>query len=888
MLHLACIARNMDAVTFLLSSGINTKHTDKLGRIAEQVCFCSKTKRLLTIRAATPMKRPATPASLQDKDTLFDLVERSKSYDEIQIKLQSLEFDINQERNAGGETLLHCAVRVGISQLGLILSLVHIQYADVEEYTRFGMTSLCIAAQCGYSVIAEVLICCLGANPNNTNPRNKWTPLHYAARENKLDVVNVLIKRGADVNLESSDCLRPDDIARRYRHEDCEDAIVTKRMQRCELLSNRAENVLLKEQDIRETDLFVVDSEDRTLLMVSAEYNRIDNLKILLKQQKCPINAQHPRTGQTALSIASKCGNTRAVQVLMQHNADPSIKDIQGYLPIHYAVEEQFEDVVQTILFHNQGLTGLQEALQLCQNSNITDFIKKAMLKRQKQIVTPTLFETAANGNANRLYCVLEEGDNVNPITGAGDWPLMVAAENGHLHIIELLYEKGGDVSRRHPATNATALHVASARGHYPVVKFLLQICKKDVLPGPDKESMSFYQELDINAMNNSGQTAVQMAARKGFSKVVKALLLRGASSAILDANGHLYKCSDFEGVQVLLETHRKERAMRIMALIRDRKGMVRLKKVWQPIFDHNLRDFKGDTPLMVACYHGRVQAVKFLVESAIHKQVEDINTDSRWNHDSDNDSGTFVEQNSYMNMIQSRDMGTRTEPSSASEQSDTESTYMFNQRRCKTPSAGFLHSGDFTSSGNFNTANWFIVRPGSLLRQSPLPRPLTPVSSDNEDVAAALKRVINHLADYNFRDGCTCFHRAMECSNESHTVEVIHLLLQKDKSCINMQDFSGFTPLHYACMQGKKHIVKFMTELDYVDLNVRSLDGKLPEEMTQHKSIQKLIHNARELQPYTPLPSLPTPPASSVGGGSIDIDKLNFRFQELFRSQDT
>ncbi|XP_070570826.1 poly [ADP-ribose] polymerase tankyrase-1-like isoform X1 [Ptychodera flava] len=558
------------------------------------------------------------------------------------------------------------------------------------------------------------------------------------------------------------------------------------------------------------------------------------------------------------------------------------------------------------------------------------------MEKRQKQIVTPELFECAANGNANRLFCVLEEGDNVNPLTGAGDWPLMVAVENGHLDIIQLLYERGGDVSRRHPSTNATVLHVASARGHIQVVIFLLNICRRDGLLGPGKgDNISFYQELDINAMNNSGQTALQMAAAKGFSKVVRALLMRGASSALLDSDGNVYKCQEYEGVQGLLETHRKERAMRIMAMIRDRKGLSKLKRVWQSNFDHNLRNFKGDTPLMVACYHGRVDAVKFLVQSAIHRQVVDSNTDSYWNHEqSDTDSGSYMDHNTST-MMNSRFLGTRTDPSSASELSDTESNYMYNARRCKTPSGGWLQqSAEFTSSGRFNRY--------SVLSQNP--KKISPVSSEDDlavaaavarqqkaqdlnrsfnrreqafrdvvgsetglskadiylisfsehnnppyyNTSAALKRVINHLCDYNFRDGSTCLHRAVECSSENRAIEIIQSVLEKERSCVNMQDYAGLTPLHLACSQGKKHMVKMLTDLEFIDLNVRTLDGKLPEELTLNKSIQKMVCSARELHPYKPLPSLPTPPASSVGDGSIDLDMLNDRFQQLLRSQDS
>ena len=40
------------------------------------------------------------------------------------------------------------------------------------------------------------------------------------------------------------------------------------------------------------------------------------------------------------------------------------------------------------------------------------------------------------------------------------------------------------------------------------------------------------------------------------------------------------------------------------------------------------------------------------------------------------------------------------------------------------------------------------------------------------------------------------------------------------------------------------------LQSLSYVDLNARSLDGKLPEEMTEDKAIIKMIHKARSNEP--------------------------------------
>ena len=37
-------------------------------------------------------------------------------------------------------------------------------------------------------------------------------------------------------------------------------------------------------------------------------------------------------------------------------------------------------------------------------------------IRRQKEVVTPTLFDIAVNGDKDKLYQLLENGDDVNPI----------------------------------------------------------------------------------------------------------------------------------------------------------------------------------------------------------------------------------------------------------------------------------------------------------------------------------------------------------------------------------------------------------------------------------------------------------------------------------------
>lgn len=63
------------------------------------------------------------------------------------------------------------------------------------------------------------------------------------------------------------------------------------------------------------------------------------------------------------------------------------------------------------------------------------------------------------------------------------------------------------------------------------------------------------------------------------------------------------------------------------------------LNVMLQPRFDHNLRTSEGDTPLMVACSIGKLQILKFLLESAVYPQSRQ---ECEHEEDSDADSGVL------------------------------------------------------------------------------------------------------------------------------------------------------------------------------------------------------------------------------------------------------
>ncbi|XP_067685629.1 serine/threonine-protein phosphatase 6 regulatory ankyrin repeat subunit B-like isoform X2 [Haliotis asinina] len=885
MLHLACLARNNDAVQYLINTGISPKLRDKNGSTADEVCMCPSIKRQLPQRylvsknevSATGHRMLMNP-SLQDKDNIFSLAKNPKFFDEIQKKLQIFDFNVNTECDSNGDFLLHIACKGGLCQLPLVMALVKIQGADVELCNADGVTSLMLAATAGNCVLCDVLMCLFGANPNKPNPNNGRSALHYATEGNHRKSVECLIRRGADVNIEDHDGRRPDDIPSCQNvQDDCKEVINFNRMQRLETLSEKVRKGDVEASMLLPTDLCVVADDGYTLLMIAAIYNRGNTLCRLLEKNKSTIDAQHTKTGMTALSIASQMGNVEAVEILLKNGANPSISDMESYLPLHHAVLNNHETVVDLFLdFFPETYVGLHTAQRLIKKSSIHHKVKMAWERRQEEVVMPKLIQCALNGNAEDLYCVLDEGDSINLKSGSGNWPLYLAVENGHLDVVKLLFEKGGDIRKRHSSTGATVLHRAAKMGHYKIVDFLIQFCRTAT---PGTQGGRDKKLLDINAVDGENKTALQLAAEKGFSQIVLLLLQHGATTAILDGQGTLFTCPEYEGVRIMIETHREKQTKLIMKCVQDKskKAFEMLQKSWLPCFDHNLRTKLGDTPLMVACRAGRLQTVKFLLKSAVYsKDVEEEDLD-----DSDADSGV-------------------NDPTRGPLRSRT-------PRHIEDCEDAFAASGNFSQSvevqdGNRLQASGDFTRSVEVEARPRLGemRIHCPVSSSHIDstVHALLRDVstpkglyiyhddtISHVSAVNLFDGCTSLHRTIEGGDN---IQIVKALLAEDASCLNVQNDAGLSPLHLACLSGRKKTIEILLARDEIDLNCRTLEGHLAEEMTSNKSIIKLIQKARLVQTGAILPnnkaqeSPEASKASSIEGTNISFDQLQTRYESL------
>ncbi|XP_048251563.1 protein HOS4-like isoform X1 [Haliotis rufescens] len=114
-------------------------------------------------------------------------------------------------------------------------------------------------------------------------------------------------------------------------------------------------------------------------------------------------------------------------------------------------------------------------------------------------------------GNLEEVKRILSLGADVNCRWGWGQTPVMWAARWGHRDVVELLVSEGADVSLVNRYGRNT-LHWACSGGHLETVKYVLSL-----------------HVVDIDARDNYGQTAADVARLGGHTRVVDLLVSRGA-----------------------------------------------------------------------------------------------------------------------------------------------------------------------------------------------------------------------------------------------------------------------------------------------------------------------------------------------------------------------
>jgi ankyrin repeat protein len=199
-----------------------------------------------------------------------------------------------------------------------------------------------------------------GADPNKGTGCSGESILHMAVAEENLEVIQLLLEKGAHVNKEDS-----------YGSTPLSDALYISSYEITHLLIMYGADLPVDQKDkmaymhlaLRNggEELIIlllkqglsVDNEDKngwTLLHYAGYYGCEKSAKVLISKG-ANINATDAYK-QTPLHIAAKLGEENIVRCLLNHHADTGVVDYEGNRPLDLAAEEEFSDTFQIFVEH--------------------------------------------------------------------------------------------------------------------------------------------------------------------------------------------------------------------------------------------------------------------------------------------------------------------------------------------------------------------------------------------------------------------------------------------------------------------------------------------------------------------------------------------------------
>lgn len=291
-----------------------------------------------------------------------------------------------------------------------------------------------------------------------------YTLLHYAAKDNRLEVIEYLVSSGCDINAVDDDEQTPLHKSAMFGHTEA-----------VKLLISKGANVNQIDNN-GNTPLHVV-------IMSGGDYGIA---KALIEKANLGI---HNNNDQNVLHVAVKLHKVDIINLLLNHKQAPALitaSDKDGLTPIHIAVSLGHFDTTEKLLkrpqitmfgntnqgkniIHLAAATSNTVLLSLLLDSYSTlHLINEA----DNKLCTP-LHDAANKGQLKHVEILLDRGAMIKS-TVEGFSPLHYACLQGHLSIVKKLVDRHPFQSDLLTRNKDTPLHLAARSGHAAIVKFLL------------------------------------------------------------------------------------------------------------------------------------------------------------------------------------------------------------------------------------------------------------------------------------------------------------------------------------------------------------------------------------------------------------------------------
>jgi cytohesin len=388
--------------------------------------------------------------------------------------------------------------------------------ANVDAANDLGVTPLMVAAADAGPAMVEALLRA-GANPNSKLPSGE-TPLMAAARTGQVETVRALLVRGADMN--ARDTAREQtalmwavgeghsEVVRLLLEAGADVHARSAARRRVGFVAGSRNGTGQTPEGIRRNSR-EFDEGGFTALLLAARQDDVASAKLLLAAG-ANVNDTAP-AGTTALVVATHSDSAGVATLLLEAGAD--VNDAgAGYTALHAAV-----------LRGNVGLV-------------------KALLERGAKPDVRLTEPTPARRYGNEWGF----GDHL-----VGTTPFYLAAKFAELEIMRVLAAGGADPRAQAPdgstpimmALDTPATRTGNVDGFGTDRRDrygLITAVTPEQVEGDALAIATVAIELggDVNQTDTSGNTALHLAASKGFNRIIELLVAKGANVNASNAKG--------------------------------------------------------------------------------------------------------------------------------------------------------------------------------------------------------------------------------------------------------------------------------------------------------------------------------------------------------------
>ncbi len=389
--------------------------------------------------------------------------------------------DVNARQGDGATALHWAAYRDDLDTADLLIQ----AGAAVNATNDLGVTPLWVAAMTGSPAMIAKLLEARG-NPNLA-PATGGTPLMIASRQGNVAAVTSLLAHGADANTkEDAQGQTALMWAVAQRHPDAVQVLLDAGTDlHARTKSSRRHVLLCCQRGLGDSDGATwVEQGGFTPLHFAARHGDAASASLLLAAGATVDDTA--AVGTTALVVAAQQGDSAVAAVLLENGADPDAAGA-GQAALHWAALRADRELVKTLLAHGA-------------NPNVP-LTRGSPLRGDRGARSAAAFDKLLIGAT----------------------PFSLAARRSDVEIMRLLAAGGADTSLSLKDGRTAAMVAAEGE---PTGIRRLRLEEDQIL---ETVKVALDLGVDVNAVNQAGDSALHVAAVNKFDSVIRLLAERGA-----------------------------------------------------------------------------------------------------------------------------------------------------------------------------------------------------------------------------------------------------------------------------------------------------------------------------------------------------------------------